>query len=219
MEEMPDDSIARPDPCGHAFCRECLRRHVTTRLDEHRFPILCPTCTAGKARKGSSQRYVSQSLALDLGLTDEQYSIWTEMEMAPFSVLLYCRKCQRAMFVARDEHDEAKIINCPLPDCNHAWCKQCQQSIEFKGLKHSCDGTSELDHLMKQQGWKYCPTCKTPIQKTSGCNHMSCMTPACNTHFCYICGGLIVKSALGREIEEATSAHFEKNCALFEVPE
>ena len=50
MEEMPDDSIARPDSCGHAFCRECLHRHVTARLDEHRFPILCPTCTADKGK-------------------------------------------------------------------------------------------------------------------------------------------------------------------------
>jgi hypothetical protein len=111
MEEMPDDSIARPDPCGHAFCRECLRGHVTARLNEHRFPILCPTCTAGKGKEKEAaggtccdrtvnlviiSRYVSlevsQSLALDLGLTDEQYSIWTEMEMVSFSVLLYCRK-------------------------------------------------------------------------------------------------------------------------------
>jgi hypothetical protein len=35
---------------------------------------------------------VSQTLALDLGLTNEQYSIWTEMEMTPFSIPLYCRK-------------------------------------------------------------------------------------------------------------------------------
>ena len=93
------------------------------------------------------------------------------------------------MFVARDEHEEASVIACPLPDCNHAWCKQCQQSIDFNGPKHSCDGTSELDHLMKEQGWKYCPSesapayrslrshisaaCKTPIQKESGCNHMT----------------------------------------------
>jgi Ring finger domain len=54
MEEMPVDSIACPDPCGHTFCRECLRGHVTARLDEHRFPILCPTCTADKDKgKGS----------------------------------------------------------------------------------------------------------------------------------------------------------------------
>ena len=122
---------------------------------------------------------VSQALALDLGLTDEQFSIWTEMEMVTFSVLLSCRKyvrivyyhcssvngwyrCQRTMFVARDEHEEAKIIACPLPDCNHAWCKQCQQSIDFNGPKHSCDGTSELDHLMKEQGWKHCPSKPVP---------------------------------------------------------
>ena len=35
---------------------------------------------------------VSQSLARNLGLTDEQNSIWTEMEMVAFSVLLNCRK-------------------------------------------------------------------------------------------------------------------------------
>ena len=112
LEEIPEDLIARPDPCGHTFCRECLREHVTTRLGEHRFPILCPTCTAskgkGKDAAGGTCRErmvnsaiivlhfvfieVSEALALDLGLNDEQYSIWTEMEMAAFSILLHCRK-------------------------------------------------------------------------------------------------------------------------------
>ena len=111
IKEMPYDSIARPDPCGHTFCRECLRGHVTARLSEHRFPILCPTCTAGKGKGKEAvggtccertinlviisyhvSLEVSQSLAQSLELTDEQYSIWTEMEMVSFSVLLYCRK-------------------------------------------------------------------------------------------------------------------------------
>ena len=50
LEEMPDDFIARPDPCGHTFCRECLRGYLTVRLEEHKFPILCPTCTVGKGK-------------------------------------------------------------------------------------------------------------------------------------------------------------------------
>jgi hypothetical protein len=228
-ETMPVDSIAIIDSCGHTFCRECLHGHVTARLGEHRFPILCPTCTAGKGKGkgkaggtcvciqrgrfgGASSDFfleVSQFLAQNLGLTDEQFSLWIEMEMVAFSVLLDCRKyvhgvhssasctngrsrCERSMFVARDEHEKANIIICPLPDCNYAWCKECQQSIDLDGPEHSCDGTSELDHLMSQNGWKYCPSeptrvrcyiyaeiflffsaCKTPIQKRSGCNHMS----------------------------------------------
>jgi hypothetical protein len=67
------------------------------------------------------------------------------------------------MFVSRDEHDEVNIITCPLPDCNHEWCKQCQQSIDSKDQEHSCDGTVELDYLMKQQGWKYCPSEPAPV--------------------------------------------------------
>ena len=109
MEELPEDSVARPDPCGHSFCRDCMRGYVSSRLEERRFPILCPTCTAskgkGKTVTGGTPMFlsplsktlmdvveVSQALALNLGLTDEQFNIWTEMEMVSFSVLMYCRK-------------------------------------------------------------------------------------------------------------------------------
>ena len=80
-------------------------------------------------------------------------ALLTPLLLAP----MFGNRCQRSMFVARDEHEKANIIVCPLPDCNHAWCKQCQQSIDFDRSEHSCDDTSELDHLMDQMGRKYCP--------------------------------------------------------------
>ncbi len=102
-------------------------------------------------------------------------------------------RCEQSVFVDRTEYQEAKILTCPLPSCTHAWCKACQQTItpNVTGPQHSCDGSSELDHLMGQQGWKYCPGknipchsqlhcstprslgCKTPVMKTDGCNHMT----------------------------------------------
>ena len=121
MDEMPENSIVRPDSCGHAFCRDCLRGHIIARLDEHKFPILCPSCTAGQGKgKGAaggmfpsdhllsphvmSFLEVSQSLALNLGLTDEQFDIWVEMEMVAFSVLLSCR------MYARSFHSTAPLL-------------------------------------------------------------------------------------------------------------
>lgn len=44
-EELVDDS-AIIQTCGHAFGRECMRQYILSRLDERRFPIPCPCCSA-----------------------------------------------------------------------------------------------------------------------------------------------------------------------------
>lgn len=96
------------------------------------------------------------------------------MEMSQYSILLRCRKyamissrciqtltierCKRSAFVDRDDYNETSNITCPLPGCSYTWCKFCNRGIKIKGPKHSCDGSSELDHLMKTKGWKYCPS-------------------------------------------------------------
>lgn len=94
---------------------------------------------------------------------------------ALFDVDLTCVlcRCKQAVFVDKSEYDEAKIIVCPIPRCTHAWCKTCNLTVEDPGPAHSCDGSNEFNHLMKKQGWKYCPGCRTPAEKIDGCNHMT----------------------------------------------
>jgi len=71
----------------------------------------------------------------------------------------YHFRCGRSALVDRQEHEESRILICPLPNCNYSWCKACQQPITTANdPPHSCDGTAELDYLMRQQGWKYCPS-------------------------------------------------------------
>jgi hypothetical protein len=67
------------------------------------------------------------------------------------------RRCRRTAFVDRQEYEATQIIICPLPNCIAMWCKFCQQDVEIGGPPHSCDGVQELDHLMNNEGWKYCP--------------------------------------------------------------
>lgn len=52
-DEFPEDFLARVPGCGHGFCRECLRMYAESRLEEHRFPIPCPTCVADDTGKES----------------------------------------------------------------------------------------------------------------------------------------------------------------------
>jgi len=212
MEKQPEDYVALLHPCGHKFCRDCIRNYVGAKLEEHCFPIFCPVCMAEGGKGDPSM--VTNALVQQVGITEQQYETWVELEMAAFSALLYCRKCKRSVFVDKEDLEDTDTISCPLPECDHVWCKACQQSISQDGPPHSCDGLLELDHLMTQSGWKYCPSCKTPIEKEIGCNHMTCISPGCNTHFCYTCGDAIIKSARWRDIKAATTAHY-RSCDLF----
>ena len=119
---------------------------------------------------------ITSSLIIDIGVSQQYFQIFEELEMSRFSILLHCRKCdisgfyapspiltaalvrcKRSVFVDRSEHQESRTLVCPLPGCNYAWCKSCQMAIDIGGPQHSCDGSSEFRHLMKEKGWKHCP--------------------------------------------------------------
>lgn len=61
LEEQSEEMVTRIEPCQHAFCRDCIRSYLESKLGEHRFPILCPSCTASKmtAEPGSMSRISS----------------------------------------------------------------------------------------------------------------------------------------------------------------
>ncbi|KAI5122455.1 hypothetical protein M0805_008766 [Coniferiporia weirii] len=218
LDKLPLDCVAHVDICGHTFCRECLRQYISSKLDEHKFPTACPCCSTQDESERTGK--ITETLIQQIGISDKSYSIYTELQMAEFSIQLQCKKCKQSAFVDKREYDEMKVLACPFPRCNYLWCKDCQQEVPLghDTPPHSCDGSTELKHLMDKRGWKNCPGCKTPTEKIDGCNHMTCCSPGCNTHFCYICGGLIVRSNQRANINAAVSSHYKSNCMLFNVP-
>ena len=84
------------------------------------------------------------------------------------------------------------LITCTK--CSHDWCFYCHAPWH-KGL--SCrefrNGDKEFIKWTKSRtnsaaNCQKCPFCRVYIQKSSGCNQMTCNR--CNTNFCYKCGGL-----------------------------
>ncbi|KAF9054480.1 hypothetical protein BJ165DRAFT_1439171 [Panaeolus papilionaceus] len=212
FDDHPNDYLCQIVACEtHKFCRECLTSYVKTTLGSRKYPIFCPSCAA----EGIKEATVELDDIASLGLSAEELDVFQELQLAVHSILVHCRKCRESIFIDRQEYTTATTLYCPLPRCDHLWCKLCQQSIPITGPEHSCDGSSELKDLMKRKGWRHCPGCETPIQRESGCNHMTCLSPGCNAHFCYLCGMLITVAVSRSDIKNAVSSHY-RCCQLFE---
>ncbi|KDQ58690.1 hypothetical protein JAAARDRAFT_34527 [Jaapia argillacea MUCL 33604] len=215
LDKCPEEDVATFQNCSHLFCRDCERGYIRSKLEDGRFPIFCPTCMAANDKNPAGEHgVITEDLVQQIGLTEKEYAKFEEYQLAEFSVILHCRRCKNTLFVDKQELQATTTIVCPLPGCAHVWCKSCSQTIEGDA-KHSCDGSSELKHLAQEKGWKYCPGCQTLIEKNLGCNHMTCTSPGCNTHFCYVCGGSIVRSVKRKAIQTAIEAHY-RTCKLFE---
>jgi len=68
-DEFSEEYVARLPNCGHGFCRECLRKYAVSKLEEYRFPILCPSCVADNTSKepgGKSSVFVFRSQVQNL---------------------------------------------------------------------------------------------------------------------------------------------------------
>lgn len=73
--------------------------------------------------------------------------------------------------------------NCYLCGCRY--CKECEMKKEDN---HKCNKI-DLDSLDIISNMIKCPKCLIPIEKSKGCNNMTCSS--CQTNFCYRTGKII----------------------------
>ncbi|XP_066268228.1 E3 ubiquitin-protein ligase RNF217-like [Branchiostoma lanceolatum] len=90
----------------------------------------------------------------------------------------------------KDWPPEEAMVECS--ECNMVWCFPCHAPWH-EGV--NCRLYQKGDKLLKvwakeecqgQVNAQRCPKCKIYIQRTSGCDHMTCTR--CKTEFCYRCG-------------------------------
>jgi len=213
LDEEPMDESVVIQSCGHSFGRECMRSYILSRLDERRFPIPCPCCSAAD-EAGSNPGLVTSGVATQCNLSDADCARWDELEFLMNAVRFDCGRCSKSHSIDRRKlvkEKSKKRIYCPTSGCQQVWCRNCQATIEpSQKQKHVCECKKELQQLLKREGWKRCPGCNIPVQKSAGCNHIACSAPGCNTHFCYRCGQILIRSVFGSEIHHAISNHFRR---------
>uniref|UniRef100_A0A4W3I9P8 RBR-type E3 ubiquitin transferase n=1 Tax=Callorhinchus milii TaxID=7868 RepID=A0A4W3I9P8_CALMI len=125
-----------------------------------------------------------------------KYSYFLELSRVD-STTKPCPQCKhfttfrRKGNIPNPSKSESKFkIQCPT--CQFVWCFKCHSPWheglncrEYrKGDKLLRHWASEIEH--GQRNAQKCPKCKIHIQRTEGCDHMTCSQ--CNTNFCYRCG-------------------------------
>ncbi|KDQ06304.1 hypothetical protein BOTBODRAFT_121686 [Botryobasidium botryosum FD-172 SS1] len=207
LDRHPAGSGTLVPSCNHRFCGSCLKNYVVSQLEENRYPAVCPVCSVDMSEKRPGR--ITDDIVDRIGLSAKEHEAWAELALAQVSTEISCPKCKTMFRVDRADYDKQTIITCPLRGCGGSWCKVCAQITSPFDL-HSCSGadTGVLERMMAVRDWKRCPGCSIMVEKIGGCDHMTCPGRGCNTHFCWSCGSIIIRSVVRAGILSAVDAHF-----------
>ncbi|KAI0478340.1 hypothetical protein F4859DRAFT_513922 [Xylaria cf. heliscus] len=169
--------------CGHAYCLDC-------------FENLCLSRTTQDS--AVKIRCVGNSGSCDTVLSLPQ--LQEHLSSSAFEELL------EKSFASYVRLQPDLLRYCPSPDCDYVYrangavkmltCRGCLESVctscRAQHGTMSCaehqdvsSGRQEAnERLKKEMGIKDCPKCRTPLEKTDGCNHMACR---CGAHICWVC--------------------------------
>ncbi|XP_009459116.1 PREDICTED: probable E3 ubiquitin-protein ligase RNF217 [Nipponia nippon] len=187
LEEKPIKPLSC---CKKAVCEECLKRYLSSQVQLGQADIKCPITEC-------SEHLDETTVLYNLPHDDIiKYKYFLELSRIDSSTKP-CPQCKHFTTFQRRGHipTPAKLENkykIQCPSCQFVWCFKCHSPWhegvnckEYKkGDKLLRHWANEIEH--GQRNAQKCPKCKIHIQRTEGCDHMTCSQ--CNTNFCYRCG-------------------------------
>ena len=169
--------------CGHVYCSDCFVNQASSAGDGD-IPVRCYG-NDGKCL------HIFGINELKLMLSHTAFE-----ELLKASLDTYIRTHPK------------EFQHCPTPDCPQVYritttgetflCPTCLTPVctackvmahdgmsceEYKDL--SSEGTKAFQKWKDANDVRDCPSCKTAIEKSYGCNHMECRQ--CSTHICWFC--------------------------------
>lgn len=185
--------------CGQRICKQCMQGYCAEKMNEGFFKIGCPF--------NECEKHLDHGMIIK-NLEEEKHKVLFEKLIAE-SVSDPCVKaCPGCSAIERVSKEKLKIMNSSnkswfsnsnpeitqikCSNCDTPWCFTCHAPWH-KGM--SCSTYLKGDSAFSQwMYWKngtsinahFCPKCRIPIQRSSGCPSMVCSF--CKVSWCYDCG-------------------------------
>eukprot|EP01133_Synstelium_polycarpum_P011606 gene11606-13549_t len=178
--------------CGHIHCRDCVTQYIVSEVQSGRGNLAAIKCLC----TGCPTIFDTCTI---LSLLDPSLSVqfttqyFNDVVRISRSRLCQTSDCKSIVYIP--PHMTDKIIPYVPCSCNTDLCISCGDRAIHWPLPCP-EAVVVPDYVPKEmESIEYimlnstiCPNCKFPIEKSSGCNHMSCTQ--CRHNFCYGCGGL-----------------------------
>lgn len=220
-DEIPIGDIFIIDNCNHMYCRSCLLQHVKTTIEGGSPDVVCPTDECHEPIDAVQVRQLlelteDQDRARVIGRLDDMFH---DRFMARDPLYLRCPH------ILGGDDDSVPSVPCNMwgmrddvgsrhaecLSCRHRFCGDCghrdhEETCEAFAVVAAAEGGDQAanDELMRQ--WRAqshsrpCPGCTMLVERTTGCNHMTCR---CGHHYCYRCGATM------------SGSRFECGCPTF----
>ena len=161
----------------HEFCKTCLADYIKQKiLSNQLLEIKCPDDCGKPLEDDETENILTE--------TPDLYKRFLKFKnIALLSLDPNIRWCVRAEcegYIKRDKNSNKLICG----KCNQAMCFLCRNAWHEA---QTCEEAMKMEFkkYIERVVVKECPKCKSKIEKSEGCNHMSCSR--CNYQFCWLC--------------------------------
>ena len=186
------DVFYRKPCCTRLVCKDCMLQIIRTKVNDGIVHIPCPNPECNEVL---NDQEVVVAIGEDAEMRDKYDRFALDARKGGSK-----KTCPRCGFITEHKlprkfrlKEEDVKLRCT--SCDLEWCFKCHapwhEGATCKAFRTGEKHFREWTKGLRENGdanCQRCPMCRVYIQRTTGCDHMTCNR--CDTEFCYKCGGL-----------------------------
>lgn len=162
--------------CSHDYCKACLKEVVLNAVStESAFP---PKCCLTEIPLSTLLACLDTKQREDYKEKAAEYAI-------PAGHRWYCPEPKCSKWIKPEKLHRKRRSHQTCPHCSTKICSMCRSLAHDQSQDCPQDfGLESTLEVAEAEGWRRCYSCRTMVELTIGCRHITCK---CGAEFCYVC--------------------------------